>query len=108
MEIDNHRPPSAGGADERAPLRAIRGGAPPAGEPSTAGASGGTDSLALSGRAAFLQRLDAAIAAAPATDDRRIDAVRQKIDSNSFTIDPARVAEKLIRTELALARHGQD
>lgn len=106
IEINGRTPAQTGSAGERVQLRAVRdepsGGSPA--PPATTGA----DTLALTGRAAFLQRLDAAIAAAPATDDRHIATVRQKIDDGSYVIEPARVAEKLIRTELALTRHGHD
>lgn len=66
----------------------------------------GADVLSLTGAGTLMQKLDAAVAAAPEVDMERVARIRQAIEDGSYEIDPARVAEKMLAFESALQRHG--
>jgi negative regulator of flagellin synthesis FlgM len=66
----------------------------------------GTDTVSVTATASLLQRLDAKVSAAPVIDTARVNRVRNDITEGRFAIDPARVAEKLIKFELAIASRG--
>jgi negative regulator of flagellin synthesis FlgM len=53
-----------------------------------------------------MQKLDAAIAAAPAVDMERVNRLQQAIENGTYEIDPARVAEKMLAFETALYGRG--
>ncbi len=107
IEIDGRTPAPTGGTGERAPVRAAHDEAA-AKTQQNASAASNADTFTLTDRAGFLQRLHAAIAALPVADEHRVESIRQKIDSGSYAVDPERVAEKLIQTELALTRGSQN
>lgn len=74
------------GADRSAPVEAVRAG----------------DSLRLTGEAAGLQNLQRELAAAPAVDASRVAEVRQALESGSYRIDPARIADRMLEMDRLL------
>lgn len=61
-----------------------------------------SDSVNLTGQARQLQTLEARIASEPVVDTQRVQAVRTAVESGTFTIDPERIADKMISLEQAL------
>ncbi|AKC88006.1 flagellar biosynthesis anti-sigma factor FlgM [Pseudoxanthomonas suwonensis] len=59
-------------------------------------ASRPVDSLRLTGEAASLQALQRELAAAPAVDQARVAEVKQALESGSYRIDPAKIAERML------------
>lgn len=68
--------------------------------------SSSLDTLSLTGAAALMQKLDAAIAATPVVDMARVNRIQQAIENGTYKIDPARVAEKMLEFETALQNRG--
>ena len=60
------------------------------------------DTVSLTSSAQLLQRLDEILASSPATDAKRIEALKQAIDSGSYAIDARTIADRLIRLEREL------
>lgn len=77
---------AAAGADRSAPVEAARAG----------------DSLRLTGEAAGLQTLQRELSAAPAVDASRVAEVRQALESGSYRIDPARIADRMLEMDRLL------
>lgn len=50
-----------------------------------------------------LAALEKAIAAVPVVDDARVSAVSRAIDDGSYTVQPGRIADKLLRMDQELA-----
>ncbi|HHJ15231.1 MAG TPA: flagellar biosynthesis anti-sigma factor FlgM [Gammaproteobacteria bacterium] len=76
------------------------------GSNSPAAASGAgnnaADRVSLTGEARQLRELEASLASHPVVDSQRVAAVRSAVEDGSFTIDPQRIADKLISLEEAL------
>ena len=72
----------------------------PAGESSPTQA--GADRISLTGEARQLQELEAQLASQPVVDSQRVEAVRSAVEDGTFTIDPQRIAEKMMSLEQAL------
>ena len=68
--------------------------------------SASQDKVSLTATAALLHKLDTEVAASPVVDTARVNGVRAAINDGSFSIDPDRVAGKLIRFELAVQARG--
>jgi negative regulator of flagellin synthesis FlgM len=60
------------------------------------------DSVNLTGEARQLQALEARIANEPVVDTQRVQAVRTAVENGTFTINPERIADKMISLEQAL------
>ncbi len=71
------------------------------GKPETA-TGGSGDAVSLTGEARRLKQLEADLASRPAVDSQRVDQVRSAVENGTFTIDPQRIAEKIISLEQAL------
>ena len=54
------------------------------------------DSLRLAGEATSLQALQRELSTAPAIDQARVAEVRQALESGSYRIDPAKIAERML------------
>ena len=54
------------------------------------------DSLRLTGEATSLQALQRELSTAPAIDQARVAEVRQALESGSYRIDPAKIAERML------------
>lgn len=72
----------------------------------TAQESGSThntaDRVSLTGAARQLQELENRIASEPVVDSQRVAAVRSAVENGTFTVNPDRIADKLISLEQAL------
>jgi negative regulator of flagellin synthesis FlgM len=60
--------------------------------------------VSITSTASLLARLQQALAAEPAVDQKRVDAISRAIASGSYTVHADRVAEGLIHTERALGQ----
>ncbi|HHJ12827.1 MAG TPA: flagellar biosynthesis anti-sigma factor FlgM [Gammaproteobacteria bacterium] len=100
MEIDDNRVTSlasfaagtaaTGNEQERNPPRASENSA-------TAG-----DRVSLTDTARQLQALEARVASEPVVNRERVETVRSAVENGSFTINPERIADKLLSLEQAL------
>lgn len=106
MEITGQTTAQAGTAGEGTGVRSARIGSGTDGRSTTGTASGALDTLSLTGTAALMQKLDAAIAATPVVDMARVNRIQQAIENGTYEIDPARVAEKMLSFETALQSRG--
>ena len=61
-----------------------------------------SDSVNLTGQAQQLQALEGRIASEPVVDTQRVQAVRMAVENGTFTINPERIADKMINLEQAL------
>jgi len=62
------------------------------------------DNLTITGTAAKLKQLEDSIAQLPIVDMQRVEDLQQAINNGSYTINPEKIAEKLIDMEFALSR----
>lgn len=65
-------------------------------------ASAATDSVRLTGEATSLQAIQRELAAAPAVDVKRVEAVKQALESGSYRIDPDRIAGRMLEMDRQL------
>ena len=104
MEIENNRiaPLVTHTSGQGAPVDNQRtgGSSTPAGQSEHAKSS--TDQVSLTGEARQLQELESQIASAPVVDSKKVEAVRTAVENGTFTVNPERIAEKLVSLELAL------
>ncbi len=70
---------------------------------SQSGTAAAGDTVSLTSSAQLLQKLEEILAAAPASDTQRIAALKEAIDSGTYEIDAANIAERLIRMEQDLS-----
>jgi len=61
-----------------------------------------TDSLRLTGEAAGLQVLQRELAAAPAIDQARVEAVREELASGLYQVNPEKIAELMLELDQQL------
>ena len=66
-------------------------------QPAQPGAN--VDTVSLTDTATHLKSLEKQLASQPVVDKERVEAMKQKIASGSFRVDPARVAEKMLNLE---------
>lgn len=67
--------------------------------PASPVATTGADSVNLTGTASHLRALEQQLAAQPVVDTQRVSAIRHEINSGQFTVNPERVADKMIQIE---------
>lgn len=67
---------------------------------------GSTDKLSLTSEATQLKALEDQIAELPVVDTQRVSAVQRSLATGSFQIDPAQVADKMLRFEAAMGGEG--
>lgn len=60
------------------------------------------DSLRLTGEATNLQALEREISAAPAIDSQRVAAVRERIESGNYKINPDVIASRMLELDQQL------
>jgi negative regulator of flagellin synthesis FlgM len=70
------------------------------GEPQTA--SNTSDRVSLTGEARQLHQLESRIAGEPVVDRQRVQAIRSAIEDGSFSVNPHRIADKMLSLEQAL------
>jgi negative regulator of flagellin synthesis FlgM len=63
----------------------------------SAGAAG--DSVSLTQTGMQLAQMEKQLAQQPAVDSQRVEQIRQKLQSGNYSIDPARIANKLLGFE---------
>ena len=68
----------------------------------SAATPGVTDRISLTGEARQLQEIEARLATQPVVDSQRVEAVRSAVENGTFTINPERIAEKMMSLEQAL------
>ncbi|BAO44283.1 flagellar biosynthesis anti-sigma factor FlgM [Thiolapillus brandeum] len=66
------------------------------------GKSSVSDTVSLSETAIRLGQLGVAVENQPVVDTKRVEQVKQAIMDGSYTVDPARIAEKMIDLDMAL------
>jgi negative regulator of flagellin synthesis FlgM len=106
IEITGQTTNQAGTAHEGAAVRTTRAGTGSDAKTGAGSESGALDTLSLTGAAALMQKLDAAIAAAPVVDMARVNRIQQAIENGTYEIDPAQVADKMLALETALQSRG--
>ena len=62
-------------------------------------ASGGSDSLRLTGEAASLQAVQRELSTAPAIDQARVQAVREALQSGTYQINAEAIADGMLGLE---------
>jgi negative regulator of flagellin synthesis FlgM len=60
------------------------------------------DTVSLSETAVKLGQLGVAVENQPVVDTKRVEQVRQAIMDGSYTVDPTRIAEKMMELDMAL------
>lgn len=60
------------------------------------------DTVSLSETAVRLGQLGVAVENQPVVDTKRVEQVKQTIMDGSYTVDPARIAEKMMELDMAL------
>ncbi len=105
MEIENNRVATlmTTGSSQGTPVEKQGDGKSPA-SPASPADSGtpGADRVSLTGEARQLQALEARIASEPVVDRQRVEAVRTAVENGTFTVNPERIADKMISLEQAL------
>jgi len=104
MEIENNRVATliTSGSGQGTPVENQNGGKPGT-TPGDANTGKSTaDSVNLTGEARQLQALEAQIASKPVVDAQRVQAVRTAVENGTFTINPERIADKMISLEQAI------
>lgn len=72
--------------------------------PSSESASqAGSDTVSLTGTAAKLRQLEAALSELPVADNERIDSVKRAVTNGTYEIDPHRIAAKMLDFERSLS-----
>jgi negative regulator of flagellin synthesis FlgM len=66
-------------------------------------AASARDAVQITDTATHLKRIEAGLADVPDIDRGRVEAVRRKIESGDYEVNPARVAQKLLRLEQDLS-----
>ena len=87
---DSRRPSQTESTSQSADSRSAKGAA-------------AADTVSLTSSAQLLQKLEEILAAAPASDAKRIAALKEAIDSGAYEVDAATIAERLIRMEQDLS-----
>ena len=71
-------------------------------ESTSQAAGAGADTVSLTGTAAKLRQLEAALSELPVADNERIDAVKRAVANGTYEIDPQRIAAKMLDFERSL------
>ncbi len=103
MEIENSRMASVGTlkSDQGAPVENQgKEDKNPSSESSTT--AGNSDRLSSTGEARQLQDLASQLATEPVVDSQRVEAVRSAVENGTFSVNPDRIADKMISLEQAL------
>ena len=104
MEIDNNRVATlvTSGSGQGAPVENQNGGKSGTTSDDTNTGKPVADSVSLTGEARQLQALETRIASEPVIDTQRVQAVRTAVENGTFTVNPERIADKMISLEQAL------
>ncbi len=100
MVIDsNNNIGSAGSRSKSSGLSAASNTSKPQQAPEAAVQPQGKDSVSLSQAGHNLSRLEAQIAASPDFDVERVEAIKQAIADGSYSIDPEKLAENILKLD---------
>lgn len=66
-----------------------------------------TDSVQLTETAAILQRAQSRLSTVPVVDTQKVESVKSAIDSGQYSVDSARVADKMVQLEGLLSGKNQ-
>ena len=104
MEIENNRIASlvTQTSGQGTPVEKSGQGNTNASSGESATTNAGADRVSLTGEARQLQQLENQLASQPVVDSQRVEAVRNAVENGSFTVNPERIADKLISLEQAL------
>lgn len=105
MEIDNNRvPPTVAQNTGQGSLVENQAKAESAGvSAETQATSSASDKVTFTSTALHLQELEKLVASQPVIDTQRVNEIRNSIENGSFSINPERIADKMISLETALA-----
>jgi negative regulator of flagellin synthesis FlgM len=97
------------GAGGNSPVEKIRGSnaVGSAGSGSTTAGGSGSDSVQITDSARAMASLSQAVNAEPDVDTARVAALQQAIGSGQYSIDPQRIANRLLQTEQDLGSAQQ-
>ena len=70
------------------------------------GGSSTSDTVSISDNAAQLGKIESAEVATPVVDAKRVEQIKQAINDGSFTVDPAKIADRLMQFESMLKPKG--
>ena len=87
-------------AARRSGQGAAVGGGPDS--PGAAAGSAGSESVSLTQAAEELLALETQLRALPNVDQARVDSIRQAIEDGSYNVDPQRIVDTLLQSELDL------
>ncbi|MFQ5643463.1 MAG: flagellar biosynthesis anti-sigma factor FlgM [Thiogranum sp.] len=104
MEIENNRiaslvTPSSG---QGAPVENQGKGNTNSSSAESGTTGGSSDQVSLTGEARQLQELETRLASEPVVDSQRVETIRNAVENGTFTVNPDRIAEKMIGLEEAL------
>ena len=104
MEIENNRiaslvTPASG---QGAPVENQGKGNTNSSSAESGNTSGSPDRVSLTGEARRLQELETRLASKPVVDSQRVAAVRSAVEDGTFTVNPERIADKMMSLEQAL------
>ncbi|MEA2078454.1 MAG: flagellar biosynthesis anti-sigma factor FlgM [Pseudomonadota bacterium] len=104
MEIENNRIASlvTQTSGQSAPVEKQGHGSTNSASRESAVTHSGADRISLTGEARQLQELETRLASQPVVDSQRVEAVRSAVENGTFTINPERIAEKMMSLEEAL------
>jgi len=97
------RPPPEAAEAGRSKATAANNSRSQSGATGKSGGSG-SDQVKLSSQAAQLQALEAEIANLPVVDTQRVQDVQRTIATQSYEVQPARVADKVLTFEAGLGK----
>ena len=72
----------------------------------TTGGAAASDSVSLTQTGLQLAQMEKQLAGQPAVNSQKVDQVRQKLQSGSYSIDPTRIANKLLGLEFPAKTSG--
>jgi len=96
MKIESNKPPEGPAARIAQNVRNAQGPAAPDKTASTA-KTGPADKVDISGKSRELADITAAVAQLPEVRDARVLEIKKAVDSGSYTVDPRKVAEKILK-----------
>ena len=104
MEIENSRIASVVtlNRDQSAPVENQGNEENKSSSESSTATGDASDRLSLTGEARQLQELATQLSSEPVVDSKRVEAVRSAVENGTFSVNPDRIADKMIGLEQAL------
>lgn len=98
IEINGQQPSLASGINE-SPRKSDGADQTGAGPQLPAGGAAPGDAVVLTPTANMLKKMESMLSTVPAVDQQRVNGIRQAILNGTYTVDPARVAAKMMDFE---------